>query len=180
MKHIVRVSLVVILCAVYGVGCSSIDPKKYPLTSKSAVNPRHPQWHTVHIPQVTNVTVRAIDKFNPIWWFGNADDPVPPEWYRPQKASRRCTWLFVRNPLHNFMFYVVGVADKDVARSGYYPERVFNPYGGWNNCVCKMGRVRLPIITYQRNRFYFYCGWRSRGHFGIKCTFDKPPPPSAP
>ncbi len=51
----------------------------------------------------------ARQKFNPVWWFGNLDDPTPPDSYRPEDRHRKIKWR-LRNPLHNFMFYVVGIA----------------------------------------------------------------------
>jgi len=33
----------------------------------------------------------------------------------------------------------------------------------------------LPFLSYHRNRFNFYFGWRERGNFGIKLNFPKPP-----
>ena len=40
-------------------------------------------------------------KWNPIWWAGN-DDDAPPQGYSS------FGW-FLRNPFHNFMFYVLGL-----------------------------------------------------------------------
>ena len=50
-------------------------------------------------------------KMNPVWWFGNTDEPVAPDWYRSGKRGRNFMW-HLRNPCHNFDFYVIGVADK--------------------------------------------------------------------
>lgn len=163
-------SLGVIICS----GCRSIDPSNYPVAKKPAKFERNEAWHTVRVEAKEGVHVTTLDKANPVFWFGNIDDPNPPDWYLPGNSLRRPMWLHVRNPAHNFMFYVIGVADKDVARSGRYPEVVFNPYGGWNNCVTAKGRMRLPILSYQRGWFYFYFGWRERGNFGIKFTITKP------
>lgn len=56
---------------------------------------------------------RCGQKLNPLWWLGNADDPVPPpDWYRPGRRFRKAR-RHLRNPLHNFTFYVIGIADKD-------------------------------------------------------------------
>ena len=73
-----------------------------------------------------------------------------------------------RNPLHNFTFYVVGIADKDFKRAGKHPESVFNPHDGWNATVCKYRCLRLPFVSYKRGKFKFYCGWRERGNLGFK------------
>lgn len=79
-----------------------------------------------------------LKKLNPLWWFANDDDPVIPKDCHPEwsESKRNFYWKYVRNPLHNFTFYVVGAADKikegRIKRLGRYPASVFNPYGGWN------------------------------------------------
>jgi len=125
------------------------------------------------------LSVRTIKKWNPVWWFGNADDPEPPEWYQPDDPSRRRKWL-LRNPLHNFTFYVIGVADKPFERVGRHPKDVFNPEGGWNLATCRHRCWRLPFISYTRGRFATYWGWRERGNFGVKLTFQKPNASASP
>jgi hypothetical protein len=111
---------------------------------------------------------------NPVWWLGNADSPTPPDWYRPGKRSRNFTW-HVRNPFHNFTFYVIGIADKPFTRVGRFPGEVSNPNGGWNWAVCRYKWRRLPFIGYNRGRFKFYCGWRGSGNFGMKFNFSGKP-----
>jgi hypothetical protein len=109
---------------------------------------------------------------NPVWWFGNADDPVPPEWYRAGKSCRNFMW-HMRNPFHNFDFYVIGIADKSSTRLGPFPRQLSNPNGGWNWAVCRYKWVRLPFVDYQRGRFEFYCGWRTAGNFGFKLNYQR-------
>lgn len=109
-------------------------------------------------------------KWNPVFWFGNEDDPTPPEDYRPEDSNRRRKWYF-RNPCHNFTFYVIGIADKEFDQTGCYPGEVFNPNGGWNLTVCRYRCCRLPFLSYRRGSFQFYCGWRERGNFGVKLRF---------
>ena len=76
--------------------------------------------------------------------------------------------------MHNFDFYIVGLADKIFRRSGRFPGEVFSPKKrGWNWAVCKYKWVRLPFLSYHRRHFQFYLGWRQRGNFGAKLTFDK-------
>jgi hypothetical protein len=137
---------------------------------------RDPETQIVH--NKPKVAVRTSQKFNPVWWFGNADDPEPPEWYAPGDPARRRKW-HLRNPLHNFTFYVVGVADKPFERVGRNPQDVFHPDGGWNWATCRYKHCRLPFFSYKRGRFATYWGWRERGNFGLKLTFrrEKPAPP---
>jgi hypothetical protein len=107
---------------------------------------------------------------NPVWWFGNADDPVPPPDYRKGKCCRKFMW-YMRNPFHNFNHYIIGIGDKPFTRVGRFPDKVANPNGGWNWAVCKYKYLRLPFVDYQRGRFEFYCGWRNGGNFGMKLNF---------
>lgn len=145
------------------------------------------RWHSVRIFPPPNLPeIHTWQKFNPVWWLENCDDPVPPAWYRPDDRQRAMKWRF-RNPFHNFDFYVIGVADKKITRSGPYPEKISNPNGGWNFAVSRRKIVVLPFISYQRGRFEFYLGWRTRGNFGMKLNFSsanenqKPEPkPAAP
>jgi hypothetical protein len=114
--------------------------------------------------------VSTWQKLNPIWWFGNADDPVPPDDYRPGKSGRNFTW-HLRNPGHNFTFYVLGIADKPFTRKGAFPGEISNPKGGWNWAVCRYKGLRLPFVDYRRGSFEFYWGWRERGNLGLKLNF---------
>jgi hypothetical protein len=117
---------------------------------------------------VTNaVHVSPRQKLNPKFWLGNADDPTPPADYRPHDHNRIHKW-YLRNPGHNFDFYVIGIADKTFHRSGQCPDHVFNPRQGWNIAVCKYKWLRLPFVSYRREPFKFYFGWRERGDFGIE------------
>ena len=109
-------------------------------------------------------------KLNPAWWLGNAEEPKAPDWYRPGQCCRDFLW-HLRNPCHNFTFYVIGIADKPFTRTGCYPGRASNPHGGWNWATCRYKRLRLPFMDYHRGRFEFYCGWRNGGNFGMKLNF---------
>ena len=123
---------------------------------------------------ITNHThIPTLWKFNPVWWFKNYDNPEPPDWMWPGDPHRHFKW-YLRNPLNNFTFYVIGIADKTFVRVGKYPARVFAPDGGWNWSVCRHKCLRLPFVSYQNGRFEFYLGWRNRGNFGFTFRFLKP------
>jgi len=124
-------------------------------------------------PKTNAVRYVPMPKWNPAWWFGNVDTPDPPPWFCPGDKHRHEKW-YRRNSLHNFTFYVVGVADKPFERIGRYPDRVGNPGGGWNWAVCKYKWLRLPFISYSRGRFNFYAGWRTSGNLGLKLNFERP------
>jgi hypothetical protein len=113
----------------------------------------------------------TCQKLNPFFWFGNIDDPVPPDWYRPKSKMRNYLWN-CRNPFHNLFFYVIGIADKEFEIVGRFPGKISNPNGGWNWTVCKYKWLRLPMISYKRGNFNFYLGWRNRGNFGMKLNYS--------
>ena len=124
---------------------------------------------------VATPPVRILQKWNPLWSFGNANDPEPPAWYRPGDSSRRWRW-HLRNPLHNFTHFVIGVSDKPVTRTGRFPGAVFAPGGGWNWAVTRYRWRLLPFISYEGRLARFYLGWRESGNFGGKLnlgTHDK-------
>jgi hypothetical protein len=125
-------------------------------------------WHTIKaVPPSDAPKIRFYNKINPVWWLKNRDDPRPPEWYKPGDRFRNLKWSF-RNPMHNFNFYVIGVADKKFARSGQFPERNSDPRGGWDFEAVRYKFIYLPFISYHRPKLDFYFGWRERGNFGIK------------
>jgi hypothetical protein len=157
-------------------GCCSVTPKPPP----ESAAPK-PQWHSVVMVPRTNLPpIHFYNKINPIWWFGNVDEPRAPNWYRPNGSCRNFMW-YMRNPFENFSNYVIGVADKKTVRSGVYPDMNGNPNGGWNFAVTRRKIVYLPFIDYKHHRFEFYFGWRARGNFGIKLNFrQKLPTPRPP
>jgi len=134
-------------------------------------NAERVSWQTVMIkPGPRAPKIHFYNKLNPIWWLKNSDDPIPPDWYRPDEKHRKMLWSF-RNPLHNFDFYVIGVADKKFYRSGQYPKRNSDPHGGWDFEATRYKFIWLPFVSYHRDDFDFYLGWRNHGNFGIKLNF---------
>ena len=138
------------------------------------------RWHSVKVtPRADLPKIHFYDKLNPVWWVKNSDEPVPPEWYKPDDRHRAMKWRF-RNPFHNFSYYVVGVADKEFVRSSKYPGRNSRSPGGWDFAVARRRIVLLPFISCRRGGFNFYFGWRERGNFGIKLNYSKPPDKKPP
>jgi hypothetical protein len=142
------------------------------------------KWHRIQMsPSPKLSKIRTWQKFDPVWWYENSDEPVPPAWYLPGDKHRVTKWHF-RNPFHNFDYYVIGVADKKTVRSGRYPDIIANPHGGWNFSVTRRRIIFLPFISYQRGKFEFYLGWRTHGNFGTKINYStsneyhKPKPPA--
>src|SRR5215469_11187587 len=159
--------LILVVCT----GClspHSINPKNYPPLPDRRVDPEvfaKPDplagtWHGFRVYQTTNLDICSCQKLNPVWWLGNQDEPIPPPWYRPNARFRSLRW-HLRNPMHNFSHYVVGVADKETVRFGRYPRSLSKPGGGWSFSVSKYKHVRLPFIDYRRGKFEFYFGWRT-------------------
>jgi hypothetical protein len=129
----------------------------------------------------TNHHFIVWQKLNPVWWAGNVDSPNAPDSYRPGQPGR-VFWWHLRNPCHNFTFFVIGLADRPFTRTGKFPEPNFNPAGGWNWTVCRYHWLRLPFLSHQKGWFKFYCGWRSGGNFGmrLKISARKTFPPEKP
>lgn len=143
-------------------------PMKLPAFDTNAVG-----WHSIHVtPKPGLPEIHFYDKINPVWWFQNADDPMPPEWYLPDDKHRAAKWR-MRNPFHNFNFYVIGIADKKFVRSGYHPEQNSNPNGGWDFAVSRRVAILLPFVSYERSWLTFYFGWREHGAFGAKMNFHR-------
>jgi hypothetical protein len=99
-------------------------------------------------------------KLNPIWWFGNQDDPTSSFW---------------RNPLHNFTNYVVGVADQNYKVTGGGVAPLANSpsdagKNGWNWSKIHVG-AGLPYVSYSSGNFNFYAGWQPSGKLGLKLTW---------
>jgi hypothetical protein len=130
-------------------------------------------------------------------FFGNDDDgifgedsAVPFCSEKPNGCAKALRW-WLRNPLHNFCFYVIGSAHRmngefTIIQWGpgnryclfwYEPqgETVFAGSGtsfylgfhGWKPFVS------LRIAYSRKLRSDFYIGWRPRGNFGIKLNFLK-------
>jgi hypothetical protein len=116
-----------------------------------------------------------LKKLNPIWWFGNDEDPAPTDWYMPSKP----TWLrymmwYIRNPLRNFSNYVVGVTDRPHYVTGPQPAMAnlwtdIDPtHFGWKWSVSSTKFLRLPFCSFENAYVIFYAGWQPYGFFGFK------------
>lgn len=160
----IYVSLLLFATLWFAVGCSTVSRTHSESLSTNTI----PPWHTVvMIPKTNHPPIHWYNKVNPIWWFGNCDDPVAPSWYEPSNSMRNLKW-HIRNPFANFANYVIGVADKKTYRSGRYPTSIGNPHNGWNFAVTRRHILFLPFWDYKSpsGRWEFYLGWRERGNFG--------------
>lgn len=85
-----------------------------------------------------------------VWSFcGNQIDTIPPAWHMAYEKEwkRDFIWFFVRNPFHNFCWYVIGFAEEK-----YNTQGVWNPNGGFN--------LQVPFISYRGKRIEWYIGWK--------------------
>ena len=112
-------------------------------------------------------------KLNPLWWLGNIDSPEPrnPDWLKGWPRWARIAVYRLRNPGHNFFYYVIGVADRDpiaYPRSGFAEPTVLAESGWyWHYVKPGNGGLPRPFISYRGRRIEGYIGWRERGNFGI-------------
>jgi hypothetical protein len=137
-------------------------------------------------------------KINPLWWLVGPDALTVPDInngtpYIPEVTNvwlRRFYWFVCRNPLMNFVGFVIGVEDRNYSVTGSYPVlkttgRDCDPQQfGWRWAIIRVNRiVRLPYISYWRTPFIFndrglefYLGWRPHsGGFGLKFVLPKRP-----
>ena len=96
---------------------------------------------------------------NPI---ANYNEPWPPAGFKPHIVGwrRKLVW-WVRNPLHNFFFYWVGVKGRVTLFEGEFLTAGVRL--GWTHTK----RLRLPVLSYRGKRVECYIGWRRHGGFGI-------------
>ena len=124
------------------------------------------------------VSIPLAKKLNPIWWFLNDDEPVPPDWYLPGGKFRMLRW-YLRNPFQNCGKYVVGVEDRDHSAYGPAPLDVTTwwevstraaraPVSGWKWSIIKIGWLRLPFVSFENAWIIAYAGWQPYGFFGLK------------
>lgn len=156
--------------AVYALGClCAVIPGETDVPSGERLPaPRH-YYHEPRRPDLSGSALLGIPKLNPLWWAKNSDSPLP-DWWLPDEADmarRRRRW-YLRNPMHNFTHYVIGVADRHFHRVGGHAAEVWNPGGGANFAVIRCGPwLRLPFVSYRGEHLEFYLGWRDSGNFGM-------------
>ena len=138
-------------------------------------------------------------KINPLWWLVGPDgwqvpsinNGVP---YLPDVTNvwlRRFYWFICRNPLMNFVGFVIGVEDRNYSVTGSAPVlattgRDTSPQQfGWRWAVLKTKLgflpLRLPFLSYwgvlwfaKSRKVELYVGWRpASGGFGVKLVFPK-------
>lgn len=127
-------------------------------------------------------------KLNPLWWLVGPDGWNVPEInngvpYLPEvksKLLRRFYWFFCRNPLMNFVGYVIGIEDRNYSVTGTAPVlrttgRDCEPQQlGWRWAILRSGWLVLPFVSCWNGHMEFYLGWRpASGGFGFKLVFPR-------
>ena len=69
--------------------------------------------------------------------------------------------------MHNFMFYVIGVADKEYTVEGDFPTLNWNPNGGWNHLILKGDGWTRSYYSYRGKSVELYYGWNKGGRLGF-------------
>ncbi|MCB1111289.1 MAG: hypothetical protein H7A37_06425 [Chlamydiales bacterium] len=171
-------------CAQYKVPTSHFCAAPHPLYT---VIPRH------------RCQIRCYDLPHWAMWalFGNDDDGLfgecckPPYRCSQHNCINKALRWNLRNPLHNFCFYVIGSAhcqNSEVTLLEISPQRfcigryrscngvnfpsdcssLFIALHGWKPFIS----LRIKHCPHRSSDFYI--GWRERGNFGIKCNlFNK-------
>jgi hypothetical protein len=107
---------------------------------------------------------------NPVWWFLNDDEPDPPDWQLPGKpfVIRQLSW-YLRNPLHNFGKYVLGVTDRNYTVVGAAPvyattwSDVDPAKTGWKVSTIYIDELRHPFVSYENDLCARNVGRGARG-----------------
>jgi len=168
---------------------------------------RIPTEHFAHCRQEKQVLQHPLYKIVPrhrcqlVWYdlghwatwalLGNDDDGIFGEGANDHfnsikpSASSACAW-WLRNPLHNFTFYLIGSAHRknseiDLLRlTPYHCSFGCRRYPGKTLFACKRhsglyialhgGKpfISLRLFHCKHRKSDFYFGWRERGNFGIK------------
>ena len=133
----------------------------------------------------TKVSFRLPDTIHPpkgklkwfIWaFFGNEKDGyIGDTVFNPEQKdtfSIRLKW-WLRNPCHNFTWYVIGLAHRHIAHINEFSQE----QPGWNRAyTCLYGDYmtdahkakKYKFIHYIGKKREFYIGYRGTGAFGIK------------
>jgi hypothetical protein len=100
---------------------------------------------------------------------------------RAASSRHQAQWLrnffrFCRNPIGNFMGFVIGVEGYDYSVTGPKDDVMLTtlydavpPRYGFKWSVISLGWFRLPFVSHSGRTFLWYLGWRpASGGFGFK------------
>lgn len=140
------------------------------------------------VTMTDRVMIPWTKKINPIWWLQGPHGWSVPEInngepYLPDVTNvwlRRFYWFVCRNPLMNFVGFVIGVEDRNYTVVGSAPVlkttgRDCRPQQfGWRWAIIKTKWLRLPFVSYWNGTTEFYLGWRPHsGGLGLKLVRTK-------
>ena len=138
------------------------------------------------VTMTDRVMIPWIKKINPLWWLVGPDGWNVPTInngaaYLPNVKSiwlRRFYWFICRNPLMNFVGYVIGVEDRNYTVTGSDQVLLTTgrdgnpPIYGWRWAIISTKWLRLPFVSYYGGWIEFYLGWRpASGGLGLKIVF---------
>jgi hypothetical protein len=117
-----------------------------------------------------------------LWWFRNGDSWHAPEInngkpYLPETTNQfaRDFFWFCRNPIGNFMGFVIGFEGSGYYVSGPAPVMATTPRDekperyGWKYSIINGW---APFVAYNSGKLESYLGWRpASGGFGFKLIF---------
>ena len=122
------------------------------------------------LPMKVTVNGNRVSIWSTLWSNSRSDGS--------EKNYTRLQW-FIRNPFHEFSWYVIGIVDTGFTTHGYIGDALLTLMSdahksGWIVCYRKTeSGWRLPFVSYSHiftsgNIYQFYFGWRPHGAFGIK------------
>lgn len=189
---------ILFIALVLGTLNSCMPYKKPTLSYLDVSSPEHKK-EALHSPIYKWIPRKAeqIYFFDlPHWFawalFGNEDDGIFGEetmLYPDEKADFKqfSYWSFIRNPLHNFTFYIIGTAylDNDqltllqLSTAGFdslsyrkKDKRVFTEENTGLFLALNGFKPFFSLHLTEPVDFKTYAGWRERGNFGLKLTIE--------
>lgn len=129
-----------------------------------------PDERTATVIGRTRIQLRY--KLNPLWWFGNDEEPLPPDdLYAGHPQWLRVLRWYLRNPLQNFGKYVAGVYDRNYTVTGDAPVIAttwLDVYGSTRTGFKVSWIGWRPFVSYTGKRVLWYAGTQWWGFFGFK------------
>lgn len=124
-------------------------------------------------------TADSFKELNPIYWWKNDEDGNygPDGWneqYGGKTLKAALMWAF-RNPIHNYTFHVIGIANKErkfISESGGLwpdPPNLFNK----GKHILENNKKEYKLTSYRDNEIECYIGFRPNGAFGIAWRISK-------
>lgn len=124
----------------------------------------------------------ALRAMGELLWsvLGNDDDPQPPTTWRPEWSGwrRLLVWYVTRNPLHNLLFYRLGVKGRGWLVTGRFSRpggAEMWPPAPYRVAWCththpRCAWLRLPFVSWRlpigARGIEGYIGWRPSGALG--------------